>query len=83
MNNAICKTNLILLAEAEAAVSEADNADSETDEEMTPLSLLDATVKPHLFIIVGTKDPDDWYQPHLFLLHFHLPAASAGRSKFP
>ena len=52
--NSICITNLIWLAEAEAAVSEADKADSETNEEMTPLSLLDATVKPHLFIIVGT-----------------------------
>ena len=41
------------LAEFEAAVSEADNADSETDEEITPLSLLDVTVKPHLFIIFG------------------------------
>ena len=53
-SNSVCKTNFLKLAEFGAAVSEADKADSETDEEMTPLSLLDATVKPHCFIIFGT-----------------------------
>ena len=65
MSNSVCKTNFLWLAEFGAAVSEADKADSETDEEMTPLSLLDATVKPHCFIIFGTTNSGFWYQFYL------------------
>ena len=58
------------LAEFEAAVSEADNADSETDEEITPLSLLDVTVKPHLFIIFGAPLHRSGFCFQLRLPHF-------------